>query len=493
MWMICKTLLFILLCSGSLKTLAHTDCEGTFLNQLGPVLKTYWKSILLKPAKKMKLQTEHYLKLDNKTHKGMRLTGNEAYDLFRIGFNNGVTINDGQFISYITQKGTLVNGKIIKIEKNKVTIVDEYNNLTTLQQEDLNTIKVSSISKQIFSKMDQSLFNQKITHFTVPSTGAFYKKQGGIQYGIIKDLRDSRVTIFSVPNMKNKKEEPIDLDISELIKPLKKGDTISLINESLEQHINARIISEISDYKIHTPIRFRVAFVKNGVLHINEVNNSEIRPPILYTKNEVINIQMPPKRENEDYYFLRLAYPIKGNKKWNNWAIEPTSPLLRKWIYKSVQIIKQKTGIQPIHKMELSETDKNRVYEVWLNDIVTQMASPNRRDYIISKAWILKNSQERGLGYILNEGIAMDFELSLFGVILLHEYGFRVRIGTGNLKDKPDISNPHTWIQVLDLKGQPIEVIDNNYAKGVYSSLKSYVKTVGIVNKSIKEFSLYTQ
>ncbi len=178
--------------------------------------------------------------------------------------------------------------------------------------------------------------------------------------------------------------------------------------------------------------------------------------------------------ENRPYNFLskKLSDFNLGESDLGVILVDFNSPSLQKWMNRSIDIIRRKTGITPGKHEPLFDSDRRMIYQVWLKDIVPKIENPSDRShgaYGFSRDMEqTKNQGKSDLGRSLEKCVGV-----------CSEYGIQTKIIGGNVfenRRKPGSEGAgHVWLGVYkdDKLG---EIINNNGARMVFENIDAFSK-----------------
>ncbi len=474
----------------------QTDCQKVFLHGIKKISEA--GKILTFKSKKLKL------------------TGHQAFDAFRRSFNRGIFEGEDRFIAYFENK-KWVFGKVVKARLREVWVSDSFGNTHQLSNQKVYSARVSHLAKEKmeFYEQQRSLtFKTPENTHTMQKVMFFTPEEGWILHGTVKGIRSHHVEV-SYTNKDKKtviKNIPWNHVLAFPSSPKNRYFASAPVGEG-DQYINVEVdfFSYIQTEKKITGNDLLVKLQKAGSTIRDFVTLSQIKPfrdgavSTHPQKNSLLSSRETKHTVSPHSTGLTAAFGVKNaegknpytflNKKLKpvmydpkgGWIIDLKSPLLGKWMRIATQIIETKTGLRPHAHQKRSLREHKQLYRTYLNHIV-----PLIRDYDETKCdkcfrdMILNLQTGPDLGFALEEGAAVCLELSLFGVLLLGEYGIFAQTGVGRLRE----GSTHAFIQTFDEEGSLFRIIDSSYTQAIHKSVRDYLKKTNIQNL-VGEYSLY--
>lgn len=384
-------------------------------------------------------------------------TGNPNYDGFRDAFESNDFSGDNQYISFVTDDDQRIVGKVVSSDRNRrqVVIEDIEGNSWNVDGNELNDIRLSDSSRTVFQRRLPS----------IPRPN---------------NRRDERRNRFRQEVWDRK-------DFS--------GDNqyISFVNRPGQRPSSARITKIEDNRLIAEDVNGNVIVLEEDDL-LN-VAQSDTAKELFTRRERVRSPPTAPRGPPGQYQFSSRAvshYESRNGKQVVEVNLNSNS--LQRWMGQATDLITERTGIRPRPGRQLTDTEKNRIYQTWLNDIVPLVEDPNRHDDRIygrrrNRVIGCHSNGRADLGELLDNQSAVCRELSIFGSVLFGEYGIRSRVvtgsvGTGLRRQRRgnrviELANPrggggHAWIQVYDRNNNPVEIIDSNNTQRVHPNYHEY-------------------
>ena len=392
-------------------------------------------------------------------------TGNPSYDRFREQFNKG-QIEDA-YISYRDPASReRLPGRIVYIDRNKGEVVIETprGERYTIDGEDLKGIRVSETSRDGFVRLERER--------SPPG-------RDNVDRGGSVDDQPPAGYVRRVHRM-----EPTGItEYDDFRRAFNKGRIEGDSRYVSVPYGGERVVA-------------RVTGVSGDRLTVEVLEEGGRTRTVVVRGRDLESVRMSSRSKE---FFSELnrrpsapsvgGYDFSGSKVGDYRSrrgqivrVDVESPRLERWMNEATDIIEERTGIRPNPGRQLSPEERNRIYRVWLNDVVKKVESKEpSRDYGDARDRIIGGGTNKGvgsLGEILDAEAAVCRELSMFGSVLLSEYGLKSKVVTGNVLTRTGKHGGHAWIQVYDDYGRPLEIIDSNNTRSIHPDFSDYDREV---------------
>ena len=377
--------------------------------------------------------------------------GSRYYNQFRRAFYNKNVTGDSEYVSFIAPSGDRLPGRVTNIGRSDVTITTPGGVSLKVKGDDLLEIRVSSTARETFSvRSGNSVPGVVVT----PAAPRFRLEVSGNRN--VDEFRRA---------FNSRRVEGDNQFVSIPFGPDRRP---------------ARVVNVIGD-DVALEVLDQTGNIRRVILQADELNNVRVSTSSRDYFNGVnpaaSSAQAAPSVGGYNFSSKKLSdYKSTGG---DIVEVNLSSPSLQRHMDDAISIIEQRTGIKPNPNLELSAAQRNQIYRVWLDDVVGKVEDQNFGNYANGRQRIIdEGGGKADLGKILDERSAVCRELSMFGHVLLSEYGLRSTVMNGIVGTRSAGGGGHAWIQIFDSKGRPLEILDSNNTRSIHPDAGDYEQAV---------------
>ena len=459
----------------------------------------------------------------------LRASGSSATDAFRKGFNKGNLRGDDTFISF-TEGPERLPGRVVEVRDRSVIVEDVDGRRFELSEDRLGDIRLSNTAKSEFARANppmkletlgkpgfdefRSAFNRGkfagneryISYMDGPDRLAVkvIQREGdkllvenidGYKY-MIDETQVKSAKLSETARIEFEKVARWGSDVVRSTRPLKPLDT----NISSPSYLSFRTnfnkgVFKGDDVFVSVPYGAerrggQIIEAHPDRIVLNVIDDDGIKRRMTIQSEDLDTVRTSHTTKDafhawgQDYDTLD-EITIKGQRlnhyEQRGFAVDLNldSPGLKKWVGEATDIIERETGLTPNMGRPLTGAERHRLQQAWLQQVVKRVESRESfSQYGNNRSLAAKRNAGRAdLGQIIEEGKAVCLELSMFASTVFAQYGVKSKlmIGKTNLRAAdPGKHGYHAWLQIVDDRGRPLEIMDSNNSRSIHPDFEDY-------------------